>query len=427
MIHSKYKYIPSFYWLSTVPLVLWMYTGAFGALTKNEMMMITLKALEYPNYFHFPLGLAKLIGATLILLPINRYLRFISYIGVFYELTFASFSYAITGHDFPEPLLPLIFLVITGISYYTWIKKNDLVFTHRLPLPIKVMKGFKPELVADKKFVSLYRTFKIKSSDILPWKLFKKTIYRDEQKEIFLIDLNGELLGITVWDLAYHHIAQGTFNNLDFLITFCPVCNSGRVLNPILDGQKLDFYVSGVYRGMMIMSDRQSNSYWDHITGECLYGFYGGRQLEELSSHKMTLAKKAPEELYIAMSRLSIWQKLVRVMQNGHTWRKVPEGKFYPGFKESFEFEDHRRPEKELGLGVWVTGEARFYPLPIVKSKLRIEDTLGREEIIVKLDPVLSIPEASFKNNQNVRPQQVFMRWYGFVQTFKEVTVYMTS
>ncbi|MEL7121308.1 MAG: DUF3179 domain-containing (seleno)protein, partial [Bacteroidota bacterium] len=416
------KSITYLYWICTLFTVFWMYSGGVAALSNADFMVETIQKLGYPPYFHHLLGIAKLIGATLILFSLNKYLKAFAYAGVFYELISSSLSYALSGLLL-EAIIPLLFFGIVGVSCYTWFRKNRYSLIKDLDLSIKTVKNFRPELVADKKFVKIYKTFQVERNNLIALKDFRKIIQRKEEREVFILNLNGVQIGITIWHLAYHHIAQGCINKQDFLITFCPVCNSGMVFKPVVNDQKLDFYVSGVYRGTMIMSDKQTNSYWDHITGECLHGFYGGEQLNIISSHEIIFEKDASSHLKVAVPKLSRFQKLVVKMQNGHTWRKVPEGKFYPGFKESFEFEDNRRPEKELGLGIVQDDIAKFYPLIYIQRQEKIIDIIGKRKVIVSIDDELSIPKAKFVNNDR-KPTQIFMRWYGFVQTFKNVEIY---
>lgn len=199
------------------------------------------------------------------------------------------------------------------------------------------------------------------------------------------------------------------------------------VFNRTVQGTDLNFYVSGVYRGMMIMSDTETHSYWDHITGECLAGYYLGERLPMLGSHELVLAAdlvNSEPRISIAVPGLNVLQKFFTWFQNGHVWRRVPQGKFYPGFKESFEFEDNRRPEKELGLGVVEKGHARFYPLEVVKAHSSISDIIDGKQITVCVDRNLGIPVATF-NDSIQRPTQLFMRWYGFAQTFRDCEIFV--
>jgi hypothetical protein len=44
----------------------------------------------------------------------------------------------------------------------------------------------------------------------------------------------------------------------------------------VIDGTVLQFEFRGLYDGVSILSDRETGSYWHHITGECMYGSLAG-------------------------------------------------------------------------------------------------------------------------------------------------------
>ena len=67
--------------------------------------------------------------------------------------------------------------------------------------------------------------------------------------------------------------------------TFCPLCNSAIVFDRNLDGEVLDFGVSGNLRNSdLIMYDRQTHSWWQQFTGEGIVGDNAGKKLEPLSA-----------------------------------------------------------------------------------------------------------------------------------------------
>ena len=297
---------------------------------------------------------------------------------------------------------------------------------------------FDPRRVHDRGFVKIYRPFDVHDADLQPLAAELQAERIRPHDDVYRVELpDGTGLAITQRHLAYHHLAQGRLiGRPPFLLTFCPVCNSGMLASPRVEGRVLDFRVAGVYRGTMVMADRQTGTYWDHMTGEALGGPLRGRTLERLGSHHVLLAARAVEysaDLPVAIPRLSWWQRLVTRFQNGHTWRRRPEGKFYPGFAASFVFDDPRRPQKELGLGLWSGAQARFYPLSMVRSG-SVTDVLDGREVMVSMDPDTQIPRAVWSSpecsgaddraglpadgSMPPGPAQVFTRWYGFAQTF---------
>ena len=51
-------------------------------------------------------------------------------------------------------------------------------------------------------------------------------------------------------------------------------------MTPTIDGQVHMFEERGLYDGLFLMRDDQSGTYWDHMTGEAVYGPKVGTTLE---------------------------------------------------------------------------------------------------------------------------------------------------
>ena len=68
-------------------------------------------------------------------------------------------------------------------------------------------------------------------------------------------------------------------------VTFCPLCNSAIVFDRRLNGVVYDFGVSGNLRNSdLIMWDRQTQSWWQQLTGEGIVGTLAGERLTFLPS-----------------------------------------------------------------------------------------------------------------------------------------------
>jgi hypothetical protein len=80
--------------------------------------------------------------------------------------------------------------------------------------------------------------------------------------------------------LMWHEIVNDVVDGQPVTVTFCPLCNTAIVFDPVLDGTTLDFGVSGLLRHSdMIMYDRQTDSWWQQATGEGIAGTHAGRDL----------------------------------------------------------------------------------------------------------------------------------------------------
>lgn len=83
--------------------------------------------------------------------------------------------------------------------------------------------------------------------------------------------------------LMWHEIVNDVVDGRPIAVTFCPLCNTGMVFDATVNGQALDFGVSGLLRNSdMIMFDRQTESWWQQALGEAIVGTHLGARLEQL-------------------------------------------------------------------------------------------------------------------------------------------------
>ncbi len=120
------KYPKRIYWITTLITVGWMLSGSIGALSNAPFMVEAMQTLGYPGYFHYPLGIAKLVGVILLLAPVPPLYRLWAYAGVVFELLAATISYAWSGMLLPDSLFPLGFLTIVLVSLISWLKKENI-------------------------------------------------------------------------------------------------------------------------------------------------------------------------------------------------------------------------------------------------------------------------------------------------------------
>ena len=93
---------------------------AFETLTKPEVK-ISMAHLGFPDYFRIELGIAKIIGAVLIWLPV-RLLRETAYIGFAIMFASASSAHAAVGDPLGKVITGVAFLAILIVSYVCDVK-----------------------------------------------------------------------------------------------------------------------------------------------------------------------------------------------------------------------------------------------------------------------------------------------------------------
>lgn len=91
--------------------------------------------------------------------------------------------------------------------------------------------------------------------------------------------------------LIWHEIVNDVFEGRPIAVTYCPLCNSSVVFDRRIDGEILEFGVSGLLRySDMIMYDRSSHSWWQQFSGEGLVGAFAGYELTVLPSSVLSFS-----------------------------------------------------------------------------------------------------------------------------------------
>jgi hypothetical protein len=224
----------------------------------------------------------------------------------------------------------------------------------------------------------------------------------------------------------------------------------------VVNGKVHHFAARGLYNGLVLLGDRESGSYWDHITGECVHGPLKGYQLEVFPLLHMNVAQALTNYpgTRVAISKQTLKQRvMVRFTERA---RRSKGGLLPPSFKKTMGEEDARRPRMDMGLGVWTNTTQRYYPLERLRAHGgALIDELDGRQLLIYVDPTSNTPAALYTDATQctwqddalhldtgdiiregvlydaqgvtqavARPMQLFTRWYGFAYTFPGCEVY---
>jgi len=225
---------------------------------------------------------------------------------------------------------------------------------------------------------------------------------------------------------------------------------------PSIDGKVHRFAEHGLYNGLFLMRDEESGTFWDHLTGEAVYGPLVGSTLEVSNLMQTTVAQVLGQDpgALVALSDRAPLQTDENMSLRG-LLRRTGQ-RLNALFGSTVEREDNRMPTMDLGMGVWDGEEARYYSYDRVTGKGNVVlDELAGRPVAVYLDPsayalaactidtdgttweekVLYFSDGSYieggvfhnasgERAQIERPHQIFTRWYGFALTFPETEIY---
>lgn len=200
-----------------------------------------------------------------------------------------------------------------------------------------------------------------------------------EKEPVIAVEVEGQPRAYPLQILIWHEIVNDDLNGTPIAVTFCPLCYSAVIFDRRLDGQTLSFGVSGLLRHSdMVMYDRQTESWWQQATGDAIAGELTGAQLE-----------------FYPASMIS-WEDFKSQHPDGKVLsRETGHARNY-GRNPYFGYDDidqtpflfNGTTPNQLSpmarvLTLDLNGEAVAYPYDVLRQLGVINDTVGREEVVV--------------------------------------------
>lgn len=195
------------------------------------------------------------------------------------------------------------------------------------------------------------------------------------------LDIDGVSRFYPFQILVWHEIVNDMINGKRVLVTYCPLCLSGIVFDPVVKGEQVEFGTSGkLWNSNLVMYDRKTDSLWSQILGEAIVGEMTGTRLEILPSDQI---------------RFGDWKKLhptgevlSRDTGAARFYGQDPYGDYYtaPGTYFPVGKKDSRLGEKEFILGIVINGKAKAYWPPAIKKAGKVEDIFQGRTIVAQYE-----------------------------------------
>jgi hypothetical protein len=169
-------------------------------------------------------------------------------------------------------------MILTGLFRSTWKRKWVLIFPIVLLAAVIYMANFK--MAADAMFKQP-KELVLAASD-------KNKV--DSNRLILGVTINGQSRAYPIQFLGYHHQVQDTVGGKPVIVTYCTVCRTGRVFEPIVNGKPETFRLVGMDHFNAMFEDATTKSWWRQVTGEAITGKLKGQRLPEVYSTQTSLA-----------------------------------------------------------------------------------------------------------------------------------------
>lgn len=193
------------------------------------------------------------------------------------------------------------------------------------------------------------------------------------------IDIDGVQRFYPFAILVWHEIVNDNINGKRILVTYCPLCLSGIVFDPLVLGERVEFGTSGkLWNSNLVMYDRKTDSLWSQILGEAIAGEETGVKLTILPSEQIR------------------YKNFKNIYPNGEVLSQ-DTGIFKPYGDDPYEGyytsstiisrvnnTDDRLDVKDIVMGIVINGDKKAYWVEAVKRDEKIEEEVGEKNIIVE-------------------------------------------
>lgn len=236
------------------------------------------------------------------------------------------------------------------------------------------------------------------------------------------ISLNGIDRFYPFQILVWHEIVNDTFGNQRVLVTYCPLCLSGIVFDPMVAGERVEFGTSGkLWNSNLAMYDRKTDSLWSQILGEAIVGEMTGTKLTILSSDQIKFGdwKKIHPQ----------GQVLSRDTGAERFYGRDPYGDYYNDNSDvgfGVKARDNRLENKDFVLGLVIDGKAKAYYPPAIKAKGEVTDTFAGKTIVARyekdIDAVRLFERKADGSLERINPFSAF--WFSWVAAHQDTELY---
>lgn len=182
--------------------------------------------------------------------------------------------------------------------------------------------------------------------------------YMDPNERVLVVQNGQETKVYPYKILDRHEIVNDLLGDERIAVSYCPLTGTGTVWRSEVDGNTLEFGVSGLLsQSNLLLYDRSTESLWSQMRKEAVYG-----ELKDATP----LVFPHQEILWGAIQNLPNLENVEVLSQNtgfDYDYDTFPYGDYRTDNRVFFPigYSDNRLPAKEIVLGVIVNGEAKVY------------------------------------------------------------------
>ncbi|GIL22746.1 MAG: hypothetical protein BroJett042_12590 [Bacteroidota bacterium] len=193
------------------------------------------------------------------------------------------------------------------------------------------------------------------------------------------VENNGEVKAYPIQFIGYHHQVQDQVGGKPVIVTYCTVCHTGRVFEPVVKGKPEKFRLVGMDHFNAMFEDETTKSWWRQVNGEAVTGSLKGEFLPEVESFQMSinqLFKLYPHALVMQADAVAF------EAEKYDSLAKYERGKSKGELTrtDSLSWKD-----KSWVVGVELEGKSKAYDWIQLKAQRILHDKVGATAIVIAL------------------------------------------
>jgi hypothetical protein len=194
---------------------------------------------------------------------------------------------------------------------------------------------------------------------------------------VIAISDHGESKAYPVRYILYHHQVRDSIGGKPVMVTYCNVCRTGRVFEPVVNGKVEDFRLVGMDHFNAMFEDKTTMSWWRQATGEAITGALKGSALPEVESSQLTLNKfftlypfgKVMQAEDVSMDYYDTLGRFEKGLNKGKLTRT-----------DSLSWKD-----KSWVLGIQIDGKSKAYDWIHLKQSKIVNDQLANTPVVIAI------------------------------------------
>jgi len=193
------------------------------------------------------------------------------------------------------------------------------------------------------------------------------------------VEINGEVKAYPIQFIGYHHQIKDNVGGKSVIVTYCTVCRTGRVFEPMVKGKPEKFRLVGMDHFNAMFEDETTKSWWRQVNGEAVTGSLEGELLPEVESFQMSinqLFKLYPTALVMQADDVAF------EAEKYDSLAKYERGKSTGDLTrtDSLSWKD-----KSWVVGVELDGKSKAYDWHQLKAERMLLDKIGTSVIAIAL------------------------------------------